>query len=142
MSCGSGPQARRGSGPRRPSISVSTSATGQRQGVQYVDAWGKKLNGTVSQTKRSYTGQYLDDTGFLFYNARYYDPGIGRFVSADSIVPGNASGGMAGIAYKPLTVDVHEPGFVATVNHENQFGLALVPTYSCRSVLYSCPSRM
>ena len=104
------------------SISVSTSATGQRQGVQYVDAWGKKLSGTVSQTKRSYTGQYLDDSGLLFYNARYYDPGMGRFVSADSIVPGNASGGMAGIAYKPLTVDVHEPGFVAKIAQENQFG--------------------
>ena len=42
--------------------------------------------------------------------------------SADSIVPGNASGGMAGIAYKPLTVDVHETGFVAKVAQENQFG--------------------
>ncbi len=38
-------------------------------------------------TKRGYTGQYLDDTGLLFYNARSYDPGIGRFVSADTIVP-------------------------------------------------------
>ena len=114
-------------GARSPArSSPSTSATGQRQGVQYVDAWGKKLSGSVSQTKRSYTGQYLDDTGLLFYNARYYDPGIGRFVSADSIVPGNASGGMAGIAYKPLTVDVHEPGFVAKIAQENQFG----PWYS------------
>ncbi len=47
---------------------------------------------------------------------------MGRFVSADSIVPGNAAGGMDGIAYKPLTVDVHEPGFVSAVNRENQFG--------------------
>jgi RHS repeat-associated protein len=29
--------------------------------------------------------------GGVFYNARYYDPGIGRFVSADSIVPGAGS---------------------------------------------------
>ena len=29
---------------------------------------------------------------------------------------------MAGIAYKPLTVDVHEPGFVAKIAQENQFG--------------------
>ena len=42
----------------------------------------------MSQTKRSYTGQYLDDSGLLFYNARYYDPGMGRFVSADTISPG------------------------------------------------------
>ena len=137
-----GRSARQRGSARGPASPLAQIRAHQRQGVQYVDAWGKKLSGSVSQTKRSYTGQYLDDSGLLFYNARYYDPGIGRFVSADSIVPGNASGGMAGIAYKPLTVDVHEPGFVATVNHENQFGLALVPTYSCRSVLYSCPSRM
>lgn len=45
--------------------------------------------GGVSQTSMSYTGQKLDGTGLLFYNARYYDPGIGRFTSADSITPGN-----------------------------------------------------
>jgi RHS repeat-associated protein len=36
----------------------------------------------------NFTGQRLDDTGLLFYNARYYDPMLGRFVSADWIVPG------------------------------------------------------
>ncbi|MBC8162190.1 MAG: hypothetical protein H7Z42_13345 [Roseiflexaceae bacterium] len=34
-----------------------------------------------------FTGQRRDDTGLLFYNARYYDPAIGRFASADMIVP-------------------------------------------------------
>jgi RHS repeat-associated protein len=29
----------------------------------------------------------LDTTGLYFYNARYYDPAIGRFISADSIIP-------------------------------------------------------
>jgi RHS repeat-associated protein len=34
-----------------------------------------------------YTGQMLDDsTGLYFYGARYYDPKVGRFISADSIV--------------------------------------------------------
>ncbi len=36
--------------------------------------------------------------------------------------PGNASGGMAGIASKPLTVDFHANGFVSTLNRENQLG--------------------
>jgi hypothetical protein len=35
-------------------------------------------------------------------------------------VPGNASGGLEGVALKGLTVDFHEPGFVATLNGENQ----------------------
>src|SRR5204863_8905708 len=35
-----------------------------------------------------YTGQALDDdTGLYFYNARYYDPELGRFVQPDTIVP-------------------------------------------------------
>jgi len=29
----------------------------------------------------------LDGTGLYYYNARYYDPTIGRFISADTIVP-------------------------------------------------------
>ncbi len=34
-----------------------------------------------------YTGQRLDDTtGLYYYTARYYDPSIGRFITADPIV--------------------------------------------------------
>ncbi len=81
-------------------------------------------------TKVGFTGQYKDDTGLLFYNARYYDPTLGRFLSADSIVPGMASGqgGMAatlgqdtGTALRPLTVDFHELGIVIGVAGENAF---------------------
>ncbi|AXR62415.1 hypothetical protein DQM68_09055 [Leptospira mayottensis] len=36
-----------------------------------------------------YNSQELDrESGFYFFNARYYDPGIGRFTSADTIVDG------------------------------------------------------
>ena len=68
----------------------------------------------------------------LYYHARYYDPSLGRFISADSIVPGAASGkGGAGtvdyddqVALRPLTVDFHEPGFAQGVSGENAFTLA------------------
>jgi RHS repeat-associated protein len=102
------------------SISVSTSATGQVLNTQHYDAWGKVRSGSVPQTRRNYTGQELDATGLLYYNARYYDPQLARFISADSVVPGSASGSLEGVALKGLTVDFHEPGFVSTLNSENQ----------------------
>jgi len=42
--------------------------------------------GTVSTSHR-FTGQRLDDTtGLYFYHARYYDPQLDRFISADSVI--------------------------------------------------------
>ncbi len=34
-------------------------------------------------TDKLFTGQRLDGTGLYFYNTRYNDPVIGRFISAD-----------------------------------------------------------
>jgi RHS repeat-associated protein len=42
-------------------------------------------------TAKGYTGQYADPTGLDYYNARYYDPVAGVFLSADS-KQGNAQG--------------------------------------------------
>jgi RHS repeat-associated protein len=55
---------------------------------QKYDPWGKVRGGTgtITQTTISYTGQRLDGTGLLYYNARYYDPATAKFVSADIIV--------------------------------------------------------
>ena len=51
-------------------------------------AWGKDRTGSISKTDRQYTGQInKSELGLYFYNARYYDPDLGRFTSADSIVP-------------------------------------------------------
>ena len=37
-------------------------------------------------TTKLFTGQRLDATGLYYYNARYYDPLIGRFISPDTVV--------------------------------------------------------
>ena len=37
-------------------------------------------------TDKKFTGQRLDATGLYYYNARYYDATIGRFISADTVV--------------------------------------------------------
>ncbi len=39
-------------------------------------------------TAHTFTGQPLDpDTGLMYYRARWYDPRLGRFVQADTVVP-------------------------------------------------------
>ena len=45
--------------------------------------------------RKKYTGQEEDpETSLMYYNARYYDPAIGRFISQDSMVdPGAGSQG-------------------------------------------------
>jgi RHS repeat-associated protein len=110
------------------SISVATSATGAVVSTQEYTPWGEVRSGGISETTLNYTGQRKDGTGLLFYGARYYDPGLARFVSADSIVPGVADGkggSAATLGYDervkltPLTVDFHEPKFAATASGEN-----------------------
>ena len=68
--------------------------------------WGEVRYTTPSKTlptRYTFTGQYSyvsDDAtdlgaagfGLMFYNARWYDPALGRFAQADSIVPGGVQG--------------------------------------------------
>jgi RHS repeat-associated protein len=108
---------------------VATSSTGAVVSKQEYTPWGAVRSGGIGQTTLNYTGQRRDGTGLLFYGARYYDPGLARFVSADSIVPGAASGkgGRATTIdfddqtrMSALTVDFHEVGFNAMVGAENR----------------------
>jgi RHS repeat-associated protein len=101
------------------SVNVATNGSGVVVSQQSFDSWGRVRFGSVVQTELNYTGQRLDMTGLLYYHARMYDPVLARFASADSVVPGSASGSIEDIALKPLTVDFHEAGFVSSLNGEN-----------------------
>jgi len=71
------------------SVSLATNSAGAVVSRQDFDPWGKARGAsTVTQTSLNYTGQRLDGTGLLYYHARYYDPTLARFVSADTVVPG------------------------------------------------------
>ena len=41
--------------------------------------------GETSSNPFQYTGRENDNTGLYYYRARYYDPGMGRFISSDPI---------------------------------------------------------
>lgn len=115
------------------SVSAATDQNGAVVSRQEFDPWGKVRTGAnpgpVTQTKLNFTGQRLDDTGLLYYSARYYDAELARFVSPDSIVPGASSGaGGAGGTVgawqnSKLTVDFHESGFASSAAQENALTL-------------------
>lgn len=59
------------------------------------DAWGRRRAAdhsdadATSAERRGFTGhEHLDAVGLIHMNGRIYDPGLGRFLSADSIIDG------------------------------------------------------
>ncbi|HZO73629.1 MAG TPA: RHS repeat-associated core domain-containing protein, partial [Ktedonobacteraceae bacterium] len=56
------------------------------QGNQLYGPYGTSRYSQGSMgTNKGFTGQYADATGLDYYNSRYYDPVIGRFLSADTV---------------------------------------------------------
>ena len=56
--------------------------------------WGEdRYTSGTTPTTFKFTGQRQEASiGLYFYGARWYDPALGRFVSADTIVPGGVQG--------------------------------------------------
>ena len=72
------------------SLNVLTNSSGAEvQRLTYLPYGETHTNtGAVDFHQRRYTGQEQDpETGLYFYQARYYNPALGRFISPDSIVP-------------------------------------------------------
>ena len=95
------------------STSITTDASGTKVSEMRYKPWGEvryswtdsNLNTTPTYalTRYTFTGQYsyMDDPstsgvtegfGLMFYNARMYDPVLGRFTSADTIIPDGVQG--------------------------------------------------
>ena len=73
-----------------------TGSLGQIRGANWYTPFGEKIDLTSIDTNSSenrldspykYTGKELDATDFYYYESRYYDPVIGRFISRDTIFP-------------------------------------------------------
>ena len=73
------------------STSVSYLVGGSNTDLQTYKPWGEVLTAGSLPTKYSYTGQYseVDLFGLVYFNARWYDPALGRFAQSDTVVPGS-----------------------------------------------------
>jgi RHS repeat-associated protein len=74
------------------STSIVTDASGNLISQTKYKAWGEvRYESGASPTEYQFTSQYshAGEFGLLFYNARFYDPALGRFVSPDTIIPNN-----------------------------------------------------
>ena len=71
------------------STAITADSNGDKKAELRYKAWGENryTDGATPTTYR-FTGQRLDEsTGLMYYGARYYDPALGRFIGADTIVP-------------------------------------------------------
>ncbi|MCO5182295.1 MAG: RHS repeat-associated core domain-containing protein [Candidatus Promineofilum sp.] len=69
-------------------VLTTWNSSGTRQSERAYYAFGDDRR-TVNTplTDNLFTGQKQDESGLYYYNARYYDPEIGHFISPDTIVP-------------------------------------------------------
>jgi RHS repeat-associated protein len=66
------------------STSVVTASNGTVvSSIKFYPFGGTRSESGTTPTDKKFTGQRLDSTGLYYYNARYYDAGIGRFISPD-----------------------------------------------------------
>jgi RHS repeat-associated protein len=64
-------------------VALSAVSSGALTSERRYDAWGKVLPGASGPTEYGFTGREPDETGLVYYRARYYEPTLGRFVSMD-----------------------------------------------------------
>ncbi len=71
------------------STDLLTDKTGTEVAHYEYTPWGETFSKTgTASVPHQYTGKELDpETGFYFYESRYYDPQLGRFLTPDTIVP-------------------------------------------------------
>ncbi|MCX7682628.1 MAG: putative toxin, partial [Anaerolineae bacterium] len=71
---------------------ITANSSGSRVAELRYKAWGEaRYTWGTTPTAYRFTGQREDATiGLYFYNARYYDPALGRFIQPDSLVQADA----------------------------------------------------
>jgi RHS repeat-associated protein len=98
------------------STSVVATAGGSLVSRTLYSPWGTvRYQSSSLPTDYTFTGQYshVSDFGLLFYVARWYDPALGRFAQADTIVPG---------AGNPMAFDRYAYVFNSPLNYLDPSG--------------------
>lgn len=67
------------------SVLAVTTASGAVAASARYDAWGNTVASTGVLPVYGYSGREPDETGLIYYRARYYDPAVGRFTQPDPI---------------------------------------------------------
>jgi len=78
-------------GDHLASTSLTTSGSSVHAWRTYRAYGSVRTSSGNLETDRTFTGQKSDGTGLLYMNARYYDPALGTFLSADTLVPDPAA---------------------------------------------------
>ncbi|MBI2860491.1 MAG: RHS repeat-associated core domain-containing protein [Chloroflexi bacterium] len=71
--------------------------------IKYTPYGSQRSSTGTIETDKKFTGQRLDLTGLYYYNARYYDTEIGRFISPDPFVQWSSGSNLVSFA---LSVNV------------------------------------
>jgi len=69
------------------SVSVVVDGAGNATSQRFTPFGTPRWSSGAMPTDIGFTGQRAEATGLMFYQARYYSAQLGRFVSADTIVP-------------------------------------------------------
>jgi RHS repeat-associated protein len=70
------------------STTMTVNVNGSVKAETRYGAWGNTRYTTgTTPTERQYTGQIEEEAGLYFYNARWYDSYLNRWLQPDSIVP-------------------------------------------------------
>ncbi|RJP66679.1 MAG: hypothetical protein C4535_13035 [Comamonadaceae bacterium] len=84
------------------SVVGTVNPAGTLTASQRFDAWGVKVAGTGAVPQYGFTGREPDASGLVYYRARYYHPGIGRFTSRDPMGMVDAVSGYAYVGSNPV----------------------------------------
>jgi RHS repeat-associated protein len=114
------------------STMVTASGSGEMTGEVRYMPWGEdRYTFGTTPTSFTFTGQRVERCiNLMWYNSRWYDDELGRFIQPDSIVPGIGGSGnpntveyLRVATYSPLVVDYRGNEYLGQLNSENRRGL-------------------